>query len=144
MPLNVSLGRGLPEFGDVAVDESQVSTLSLGKMRLWLGDWFSYSRRYRRTLCRIDHRAFGILSESSNNVPGTVAGCSFNQRISDAVHLLFGQAKTDSMRQQIRHLVAWLVSHFEIDRVWSLLWTCRPDFDFPSAVQGGQFHDAYY
>src|SRR5260370_355724 len=113
MPLNVSLGRSMPEFGDVAVDESQVSPLSLGKMRLWLGGWFFYSRRSGRTLCRIDQRTLGFLSESSKNVHGTVASCSFNQCMSDAVHLRFGEAKTGSMRYQIRHLRAWFVSHFE-------------------------------
>ena len=74
MPLNVRLGGGLPECGDAAVDESQVSPLSLSEMRLWLCDWFSHSRRAGRPLCRMDQRTLGILSKSSENVPGTVAG----------------------------------------------------------------------
>src|SRR4051812_7316648 len=83
MPLNVSLGRGLVEFGDVAVDECEVSPLSLGKMWLWLEGWFCCSREFGSTLCRIDQGTLGILLKSSKNLGGTVAGCSFNQGISD-------------------------------------------------------------
>src|ERR1041385_3565481 len=139
MPLNVSLGRGLPEFGDVAVDECEVSPLSLGKMRLWLEGWFSCSRGFGMTLCHIDQRTLGILLKTSKNIRGTVAGCRFNQRISDAVRLRFGEAKPDSMRYQIRRPVAWFVSYFEIDCVRGLLCTARPNFDFPCPVEDGQF-----
>ena len=98
MPLNVSLGWSPPEFGDVAVDESQVSPLSLGKMRLSLSGLRQWPR-FGRTLCRIDQRTLGILPESLENVRGTVASCSFDQRMNDAVHLRLGEAKSDPMRQ---------------------------------------------
>lgn len=46
---------------------------------------------------------FGILSESSKNISHRTSR-SFNQRVSDAIHLCFGQAKTDSVRHLVRDL----------------------------------------